>query len=287
MRFHRFLATLILAATCIFSGCSLHKGLPPENLPLTDIELTDTPFFAQERYQCGPAALASLLVSSDVITLPEMLVPELYIPGRKGSLQLDIIGSIRRHNRIPYLIKPDIQAISSELQAERPVLVLQNLGLKIAPVYHYSVIIGMRTDGRLILRSGTTERKIMTVKDFLATWERAGSWGVVSLRPNEFPADHDIARYLTAIADIEAAGNLQLAEQAYTNLLFRHPYNTTAIFGLANTLFTQKQFTAAASFYQYLLEQDPYNAAAANNLAETLAALKCYEQAIELIDAFL
>jgi hypothetical protein len=287
MYFYRFLSALLLAATCIFSGCGLHKVQPLENLPATDIELTDTPFFAQETYQCGPAALASLLVSSDAITLPEMLVPELYIPGRKGSLQLDIIGSIRRHNRIPYVIKPDIQAVSSELQAGRPVLVLQNLGLKIAPVYHYSVIVGMRTDGRLILRSGTTERKIMTISDFLSTWNRAGNWGVVSLRQNELPADHDIDRYLKAVASIEAAGNLQLAEQAYTNLLFRHPNNATATFGLANTLFSQNQFTAAASFYQYLLEQDPYNAAAANNLAETLAAMKCYNQAIELIDTFL
>jgi hypothetical protein len=269
------------------SGCGLHRPLPHESLPVTDIELTDTPFFAQETYQCGPAALASLLVSSDAITLPEMLVPELYIPGRKGSLQLDIIGSIRRHNRIPYIIRPEIQAITAELQAGRPILVLQNLGLKIFPVYHYSVIVGVLTDGQFILRSGKTERKIMTVDDFLTTWERTGSWGVVALRPGELPADHDLNRYLTAVAAIEASGNIQLAEQAYTTLLLRHPYNTTAIFGLANTLFTQNQFAAAASFYQYLLEQDPSNAPAANNLAETLAALKCYDQAIELLDAFL
>lgn len=287
MRSARTWLLLAICVACLLSGCSHHRPTSLGNLPAEDIELTDTPFFPQKQFQCGPAALAALLVSSDVATIPDLLSPGLYIPKRHGTLQLELVGSIRRHNRIPYEIRPEIDAITAELQAGRPVLVLQNLGLKILPVHHYAVVIGILSDGRVILRSGTTERLLMDVEDFLATWQKAGSWGVIALQPDELPADQDISRYLEAVAKVEATGNAELAEQGYATVLYRHPYNDLAIFGLANTMFAQQHYKTAATLYSYLLKRDPNHAGAANNLAESLAGLHCYRQAIELLDAFL
>ena len=278
---------IYIAVVCLLSGCSLHQQNGTEKLPKADIELTDTPFFAQEDYQCGPAALAALLVSSDVATLPELLSPDLYIPKLQGTLQLEIIGAIRHHNRIPYAIRPEMKAILAELEAGRPVLVLQNLGLKILPTYHYAVVIGMLTDGRIILRSGTTERLLMDRDDFLRTWEKADRWGVIALKPDQLPAEQDISRYLEAVAGVEATGKVQLAEQGYRAVLNRYPANELALFGLANTMFNQHRYTTAATFYSTLLKRAPSHAEAANNLAEALSALHCYRQAIELLDGFL
>lgn len=282
---YRFKLLLFLAAVAsLFTGCGLHKVSGPGENPTADIELTNTPFFPQKEYQCGPAALAALLVSADVATRPDLLTPDLYIPGRQGTLQLEIIGAIRRHNLVPYEIKPRMTAITAELQAGRPVLVLQNLGLKILPTFHYAVVIGQLRDGRVILRSGVTERLIMEADDFLRTWEIAGSWGVIALKPDQLPADGDISAYLEAVAGLEATGNAQLAGQCYSTVLYHHPRNDLAVFGLANTLFAQHRYTAAAAYYSSLLKRNPAHAEAVNNLAETLAALHCYQQAITLLD---
>lgn len=280
-----FLAGIALA--CLLAGCSLTRPPAPGKVPATDLELTTVPFFPQEEYQCGPAALAAILVSSDVVTLPDFLSPDLYIPERRGTLQLELVAVIRNHRRIPYQLRPELDAIAGELLAGRPVLVLQNLGLKILPTYHYAVVIGMRTDGSLILRSGTTERLVMDRDDFFSTWEKAGKWALVALKSDELPADHDLGRYLEAVARMEATGHTQLAEECYRTVLAQHPHNDLAIFGLANTMFMQGHFTVAATFYSYLLRRDPSHAEAANNLAEALAALHCYDEALELLDRFL
>jgi hypothetical protein len=283
----RYLLIAAICVACLLSGCSVHRQTGTGKAPAADIELTDTPFFPQEEYQCGPAALAALLVSADVVTAPDLLSPDLYIPKRQGTLQLEIIGSIRRHDRIPYEIRPDMDAITAELKAGRTVLVLQNLGLKILPTYHYAVVVGVLSDGQVVLRSGTTERLLLDIDDFLTTWEKAGSWGIIALKSDELPTDHDISRYLEAVARVEAAGNIQLAEQCYKTVLYRHPHSDVAIFGLANTMFAQHHYTTAATFYSSLLKRNPAHAEAANNLAESLAALHCHQQAIELLDTSL
>ena len=63
------------------------------------IELSQTPFFPQERYQCGPAALATVLTYSGVNIDAGALADEIYLPSRLGSLQIEILASSRRHGR--------------------------------------------------------------------------------------------------------------------------------------------------------------------------------------------
>ncbi|WP_136799178.1 PA2778 family cysteine peptidase [Desulfosediminicola ganghwensis] len=284
----RHLCLMGIAGLIVFlAGCSHHPKLVTDfNQPQT-IELTTTPFFPQEEYQCGPAALATLLVSSDVITLPDLLVDEVYIPGRQGSLQLEIIATTRRHGRIPYVIEPTLEAIADEIATGRTVLVLQNLGLKTLPAYHYAVVIGISDQDEFILRSGTTERLMISKKKFWRSWQRAESWGIVALKPGEMPADGNVEKYMSAVSQAEESGNMRLAEKSYIAFLQSQPDNRTALFGLANTMYGKEQYRAAARFYKQLLDQEPENPAVINNLAESLAAMQCYGQALELIDIFL
>ncbi|MFV0438813.1 MAG: PA2778 family cysteine peptidase [Desulfopila sp.] len=283
----RPLFLVLLGLLWLLSGCGPLRQAAPVDGSAVEVELTTVPFFPQEKYQCGPAALATLLVGSDVPTLPDLLSPALYIPKRHGTLQLEIVASIRSHDRIAYQLHPELDAITAELKANRPVLVLQNLGWQSWPVYHYAVVVGLLTDGSLILRSGTTERLISTQEDFLASWQKAGSWAMVALKGGELPADDDIEAYLSTVARIETIGNVELAEDCYRAVLARYPDNDTALFGLANTMFFQADYAQAASFYSQLLRLEPTRAAAANNLAESLAAMHCYELALELLDRFL
>lgn len=171
----RLLAAAV--ALLLLAGCATQTRAllaAPRSGPAQH-ELTATPFYAQERYQCGPAALAMLLGAAAIETTPDALVPEVYLPGREGSLQLELLAAGRRHGALAATIAPGMRSLLAELDAGHPVLVLQNLSLPIFPKWHYAVAIGYDLDqGQIILRSGTTERMAMPLSTFENTWARSG-----------------------------------------------------------------------------------------------------------------
>jgi tetratricopeptide (TPR) repeat protein len=244
------------------------------------VELADTPFFPQRRYQCGPAALATVLVASGVETDADALVPEVYLPARKGSLQAELLGAARRHERIPYVISPQPEALIAELEAGRPVLVLQNFGSRRAPIWHYAVVIGHdRDQERFILRSGTTRREQLAARRFLATWQRSDGWALVALKPGELPAGAKARPYLEAVSGLEATGHANAAAQAYAAATLRWPEESLGWFGLANARLAQGAPREAEAAYRQALGLDPAQAAARNNLALLLARRGCPDAA--------
>ena len=90
-----FCALLQACAGFAPQTAALLDGLP-EGLP-ERVELAEVPFFAQSEYQCGPAALATLLVNSGVKTTPEALVPQAMADAfRSGNL--GIMDYVRMKN---------------------------------------------------------------------------------------------------------------------------------------------------------------------------------------------
>lgn len=278
-RIHFLLAALVL----IFgAGCAGKSDVRLAG-PGQDVELTATPFFPQKKYQCGPAALAMLLGASGVAVYPDDLVPVTYLPDRQGSLQVEMMAACRQSGRIPFLIPPDVKSLTAEIQSGRPVLVLQNFGFAWWPIYHYAVVIGMRFPDRLVLRSGTRKRVEMTAERFNRTWERAGSWGMISLHPGDLPRNIDLRDYLNAVAAFESAGNAVTAAAAYRAALGVWSDNPAVLFALANNHLRNDEPAQAAAHYRTLLAADPDHAAAANNLAEALVRQEDLDEALAVI----
>ena len=182
------------------------------------------------------------------------------------------------------MIDSKLSALLSELRAGRPVLVLQNLGLNIFPVYHYAVVIGTLPPDKLVLRSGTTRRLVVDADHFLATWRRADSWGMVVLKPGELPEAPDPVRYLEAVSSFEISGNMLEAELAYSAACSAWPENQTARVALGNNYLRQARYQEAGSVFRELLTINPNHVAASNNLAEALVKRGCYEQALAVIN---
>ncbi len=260
----------LLPAALVLAGCAA-VGVPVAEVAPAGVELDATPFFAQERYHCGPAALATVLSASGVEVAPDTLVDEVYLPGRQGSLQAELIAAARRRGRVPYRLPPSQQALAAELGAGRPVLVLQNLGVSAFPRWHYAVVVGMQPElDAYVLRSGTERRRVTDRSVFLRTWSRSGNWGLVMLGFGELPATDDAGGYLRALAAVEATGGLELAGAGYRAVLGRWPANRMARLGLANVALARGESGSAASHYRALLDADPDDLVALNNLAEAL-----------------
>ena len=281
---------LIVVTALMVAGCAsqqplLHAYLDESELPVS-LELQETPFFPQQDYQCGPAALATVLVASGVTVSPEALENEVYLPERQGSLQVELVAASRRHGRLPYLLEPELAALLSELGAGRPVLVLQNLGLASYPTWHYAVVVGFDA-GRdeIILRSGITERLSMSLKKFMRTWGLADYWAMTALEPGEVPEQANELRYVQAIAAMESSVSPDVVADFYATALSMWPANGTALFGMGNTHFAQGRLPEAETYYRRLLAEQPDHMAARNNLAQLLADVGCNAAALVEVDA--
>jgi tetratricopeptide (TPR) repeat protein len=249
------------------------------------IELEDTPFYPQERYQCGPAALTTVLEKSGATVLLDEVVEKVYLPGRQGSLQFELMGATRTEGRLPYAIDGSLAAVWRELEMGRPVLVLQNLGVAAIPRWHYAVVVGIDAErGEIVLRSGTDRRRVTPIRTFLHTWRRGDYWGMVALVPGELPADADRSRYLQAVAALEQTGRVEEAALAWRAALGQWPGDTVALFGLANAQLALQDFAAAEASYRDLLQRDAGLLAARNNLAVALSEQGKYGAAITEIE---
>lgn len=284
MRSPRSLAAIGLL---IVAGCASRPPVLPVLTPtLTHgIELSATPFFPQQEYQCGPAALATVLSAAGTDTRPDALVEQVYIPGRKGTLQPELLAATRRAGRIPYRIEPNLEALRMELQAGRPVLVMLNLGIPALPVWHYAVVIGMDPDSdTVILRSGTQRREHMPAHRFLQSWTWADKWGFVVLRPGERPAGASLAALLRTTAEAEPLLAPDARMLAYTAILDSWPDDLTARYGLAYALQAAGKLEPAERQYRRILARQPRHPAALNNLAEVLDDRGCRERAIAMAE---
>ncbi len=278
-RFACFPVILILLSG---AGCASKSTLGTIG-PDHGVELAATPFFPQKKYQCGPASLAMLLGSSGVAVHPDDLTSLTYLPGRQGSLQVEMISACRKFGRIPYLINPDLNELVSEIQSGRPVLVLQNYGLQRLPAYHYAVVIGVLPDDIIVLRSGEKKRMEMKASLFELTWKRAGSWGLIALLPGDLPSRPDAGRYLDAVTAFESTDNGPQAATAYRSALDIWPGNQLALFALGNNFLRRGIPIEAMALYQELLAVNPDHVAAANNLAEALTMQGHHAEALAVI----
>lgn len=256
----------------------------------TAVELVQVPFFAQDLYQCGPAALATVLQADQVAVTPQQLVPEIYLPQRKGSLQAELLVATRRHGRVPTVLPPTLAPLLAELRAGRPVLVLQNLGLQRWPAWHYAVLVGFDpVRETFLLRSGDQPRREMAARNFLASWARADRWAMVVSTPTAPPVSADIARWLQAVAPFESTGKLAIASLGYEAAVQRWPEETTAWTALGNIRYRQQRLPEAEAAYRQALVQAGATQSAAgwtarNNLVHTLLDRHCLQAARTLAD---
>ncbi|MGA7750320.1 MAG: PA2778 family cysteine peptidase [Gallionella sp.] len=273
-----FLLCLVACATP--PQTRLVLGSPPASLPRHG-ELADVPYFAQEAFQCGPASLAMSLNAAGIAVTPETLKPELYLPDRHGSLQVEMLAATRRQGAVAYQLAPELNDVLREIAAGTPVVVLQNLGFGWYPVWHYSVAIGYDLDNaEIILRSGPEQRQILPMTTFEYTWARSGYWAMVTLPPGKIPETAEENSFIASVSAFEKINGPELAQKAYLAALNRWPGNLAAQIGVGNTAYRLHDLARAETAFRQAAHDHPDSGAAFNNLAQTLADQARYEEAL-------
>ena len=265
-----FFSILLLAAGC--TTLQTDRIRATANAFPRPVELTTVPFFPQEEYQCGPAALATVLTWTGVNVTPAELAPQVYLPERQGSLQLELIGAARRHGRIPYVLQPQLESLLAEVTSGNPVLMLQNLSFWWYPKWHYAVVVGfdLKSD-RLVLRSGREERHEVPFKVFERTWRRSDYWAMVVLSPERLPFTAEEIPYVRAVAPLERLSRWPETALAYATALTRWPKSLAARMGLGNSRHALGDVRGAEEAFRQVTQDHPQAAVAFNNLAQALA----------------
>ena len=267
------LAGVLLSVVLLVSGCASAPSRAlfeqqwsaqwPERVLLERV-----PFFPQNDTLCGPASLAMVAQAAGSRVTPEALTPQVYLPGRQGSLQVEMLAAARRQGLVPYPLRPTMAALLDEVAAGEPVLVLQNLSLPIAPQWHYAVVVGYdRRAQTVLLHSGTTPRMVMPLATFEHTWARSGRWAVRVAAPSRLPATAEADPWAAAVAPLERV-DAAAASAAWQAALVRWPDHRISLLGLGNAAYAQGQRARAAAAYQAAVQAHPDFADAWNNLAQ-------------------
>jgi hypothetical protein len=262
----------VVLALALLAGCASleDQRTPfPAHLPAR-AELVDTPFFADDSFYCGPSALATSLSAAGFPTQPEALVGQVFLPGRQGSLQIEMLAGARRRGAVATVIPASTQALFAEIAAGHPVVVLQNLGLAWAPSWHYAVAVGYDVEAAtVLLRSGPMKRQEMSLRTFMHTWNRSDRWAFVVTQPDRLPVTADEAETVKALVAFERNAPAAASAQAYRTGLVRWPRQPTLAMGLGNALHASGDKAGAEAVFRQVAETHQLPAAY-NNLARVL-----------------
>lgn len=276
---------LLLALTT--AGCATRGPAPPVAPAQSAAEISRTPFFPQDAYQCGPAALATLLGASGVEVAPKALVSEVYIPARKGSLQAEMLGAARKRGRVPVQLPTGpgaFEALAEALRADQPVLVMQNIGLKMLPAWHYAVVVGVDTSSQNVtLRSGTEPRLRTPFKAFAKSWAASDTWGVTLHPPDAPPPWAALEDWMQTVAvwSRTAPAAAAVAAEAATRRWPDHPAPWLAA---GNARYADEDVAGAVQAFRHAQALRP-SVGGAHNLAIILASNGCFDAADDALQA--
>ena len=278
-----FLWLLLTLGGCATPQVTQLGAVWPASLPPV-AQLRSVPFFPQEQYHCGPAALAMVASAAGVKVVPEDLTEQVYLPGRQGSLQVEMLAASRRQGLLPYQLAPQLESILREVAAGNPVLVLQNLAFSFYPLWHYAVVTGFdRAANTITLHSGVTEQLEMSLFTFERTWARGDSWAMVALSPERVPATAQAEAFTASVAALERV-QPRAALAAYRAALQVWPDQRAAMLGAGNAAYAVGDLEQAAGAYSAATRTHADFADAWNNLAQVLLEQRKLREARQAID---
>ena len=150
-------------------------GLPPNGESKDARIIRNVPFYPQEAYQCGPASLAGVLNYWGLNISPAEIAAAIYSPGARGTLDVDMGFYAEKKGLRASQYRGSLEDLKSNIDSNRPLLVLVDDGFWVYEQAHYMVVVGYDTGG-LIVNSGKEQGRFIPLNRFLKSWERTKFW---------------------------------------------------------------------------------------------------------------
>jgi ABC-type bacteriocin/lantibiotic exporter with double-glycine peptidase domain len=156
---------------CLLSSCAAPARIAGTN----GRTLADVPFFPQEKYECGPAALASVLNYNGVNSTPEEIAAAIFSRTAKGTLNFDLALYAMGKGLEAEIYAGSMDAIVRSIEKRIPLIVLVDYGFWVYQQNHFMVVVGYNENG-LIVNSGRENLKFIPSGEFLKIWEKTKYW---------------------------------------------------------------------------------------------------------------
>ena len=137
-------------------------------------------FVKQTEYDCGPAALASVLSFRGKAADLERITASVYLPGLRGTLPMDLERYAKDEGFKTLSSAGTAATLKTTISSNTPVICLLDLGFGFYRQPHFVTVIGFDDgNGLFIMHDGGTPNRTMVYEDFEKKWARAGSWMIV------------------------------------------------------------------------------------------------------------
>jgi tetratricopeptide (TPR) repeat protein len=255
---------LLKRFACLLALCWLAACAPPfdpdERLSFdapTRAQITGVPLIQQEDFFCGPTSIAMVMQWAGAEVTQEEVAALAFSPGAGGTYLADMIGSSRRLGQLAVEID-NFDQLLTEVTAGHPVIVFQNLGFSVVPVWHYGVVTGYDfARDEVYLNSGQQDQMVMPFAVFERTWRRGDYWGLVVLPPDQLPASVGEAEVLSAAAALERVEQYEAAATLYETGAANWPENWLWQFGLGNARYALGDLRGARTALRRARTLDP------------------------------
>lgn len=172
---HRTICLVTFALLCLaLFSCAGPK--PPSHVSGPDARiLKSVPFYPREEYQCGPAAMASVLNYQGVKTTPEEIAAAIYSKSARGTLNFDMVLFSERKGLFARQYPGNLADLKHRIDKHHPLIVMVDNGFLIYRKNHFMVVVGYDRDN-IIVHSGRKYFKPVPIDDFLDTWQKTNNW---------------------------------------------------------------------------------------------------------------
>lgn len=145
--------------------------------------INDIPFFPQEKYQCGPSALATVLNYHEISVTPEEIAADIFSRSARGTLDFDMVVYAEKKGMRVSQYSGGMSDLKRAVAENLPVIVLVDNGFSLYRNYHFMVVTGFDDYG-IIVNSGRERMKYINEKEFLSAWKKADFWILVLRKPS-------------------------------------------------------------------------------------------------------
>ena len=176
-----FLLGTLTALILALSGCGAKSfDAVRSGLEARGHYIEGVPFVKQTEYDCGPAALASVLSFLGKAADLERITASVYLPRLRGTLPMDLERYAKDEGFKTSSSAGTAAALKTAIGSNIPVICLLDLGFGFYRQPHFVTVIGFDDgNGLFIMHDGGTLNRTMRYEDFEKKWARAGKWMIV------------------------------------------------------------------------------------------------------------